>query len=62
LIWLFTAFYSFEPAQLVFAAIAGWAFLRISRNGEHSTKTPKAARKLTASGQLGKYALHDIYQ
>jgi hypothetical protein len=33
LIWLFTAFYSFDPALLVFAAIAVWAFLRIGWGG-----------------------------
>lgn len=61
-IWVFTAFYSFEPAQLVFAAIAGWGFLRISRSAGHSTRTSKAGNKLAGMGQMRGHALHDIYQ
>jgi hypothetical protein len=45
LVWVFTAFYSFNPALLVFAAIAGWGFLRIGRRGEHSARTPEAGRE-----------------
>jgi hypothetical protein len=62
LIWVFTAFYSFEPVQLVFAAIAGWGFLRISRRGDQSTETPKAGKKLVGMAHMRGYALHDIYQ
>jgi hypothetical protein len=56
LIWVFSALYSFEPAHLVFAAIAGWAFLRINRSGEDSTKTPQARKEPVGRGQLGGYA------
>jgi hypothetical protein len=56
LIWVFSALYSFEPAQLVFAANAAWAFLRINRSGEDSTKTPKARKEPIGRGQMGDYA------
>jgi predicted membrane protein len=52
LIWLFTAFYSIEPAQLVFAAVAGWAFLRIGRSSELSVVTPKAGKAPVVRGQI----------
>ncbi|HXB70653.1 MAG TPA: hypothetical protein VNY05_20645 [Candidatus Acidoferrales bacterium] len=45
LMWAFTSFYSFEPAQLVFAAIAAWGFLRIGRSGERSRKIPNDAKE-----------------
>jgi hypothetical protein len=61
-IWVFTAFYSFEPAQLVFAAIAGWGFLRIRRSAGHSTRTSNAGKGLAGLGQIRGHALHDIYQ
>jgi hypothetical protein len=56
LIWVFTALYSSEPAQFVFAAIAAWAFLRINRSGEDSTKTPKARKEPIGRGQMGDLA------
>jgi hypothetical protein len=62
LIWVFTAFYSFNPALLLFAANAGWGFLRISRSGQHAAKTPKAGKKPIGMRPIGGYALHDIYQ
>jgi len=62
LIWVFTAFYAFNPVQLLLAANAGWGFLRISRRGQHSAKTPQAGQASIGSGQIGEYALHDINQ
>jgi hypothetical protein len=50
LIWTFTSFYSFEPAQLVFTVIAAWGFLRIGRSREHSTKTPNAGKESIGEG------------
>lgn len=61
-IWAVTAFYSFNPALLVFAANAGWGFLRIGLSGEHAAKTPRAGKESIGMGQIGEYALHDIYQ
>jgi hypothetical protein len=62
LIWVFTAFYSFEPARLVFAAIAGWAFLRINRSEESSTQTSNAGRQSPGLAPIREYVLNDIYQ
>ena len=62
LIWVVTAFYSFNPALFVFAANAGWGFLRISRHGQPAAKTFQAGKKPVGMGQIGGYALHDIYQ
>ena len=56
LIWLFTAFYSFDLAQVALIANAGWGLLRISRNGQHSTKTPKAVEETIGLGQIRGYA------
>jgi hypothetical protein len=56
LMWVFTAFYSFNPAQLVFAATAVWAFLRISQCGEQFTRTPKAGKEPIGIGPIREYA------
>ena len=50
LIWVFTAFYWFELAQVVFVANAVWGFLRITRSGAHSTRTPQAGREPIGMG------------
>ena len=50
LIWVSTALYSFEPAHLMFAAIAALGFLRIGRSKEHSTKSPKAGKESIGKG------------
>jgi hypothetical protein len=49
-IWVFTAFYSFEPVQLVFAAIAGWGFLQIGRSPAHYSKNFQGRERACLDG------------
>jgi len=61
-IWVFTAFNSFNPALLLFAANAGWGFLRISRTEENATKTPSPGKNLSGWDKSGGMLCNDIYQ